>query len=127
MSAVTIKIEGLDRLIKKLGVASNDLQREIRLGVRESSFALERAAKKALTTGHTRAIKTGRLRSDTRVRSVTGFRATVFPTVNYAIFIHEGTRFMRPRPFMRVAAKDVVKDVERIFDRRVKSLLRKIK
>lgn len=47
-------------------------------------------------------VDTGRLRASTRER-VTPFKGVVSTNVSYSTFVHEGTRYMRGRPFLRNA------------------------
>ena len=85
---IAVKIEGLDKLTKLTGDAQKNLVKELAEGIREGIFVLEGGAKRALTEGETRAIKTGRLRADTVVRQITPTFATLYPIVDYAIFVH---------------------------------------
>lgn len=52
-------------------------------------------------------VLTGRLRGSITTR-VQPLSATVGPHTNYALFVHEGTRFMRARPFMQWGVQDVI-------------------
>ena len=50
-------------------------------------------------------VDTGRLRASIATSWLVGqIGAIVQPNVNYAIFVHEGTRYMRGRPFMEKGA-----------------------
>lgn len=54
-------------------------------------------------------VDTGRLRS-TISTVLIPLQATIQPHVNYAIFVHEGTRFMQSRPFMYTGAERAEKE-----------------
>lgn len=56
-------------------------------------------SKEAITTGLTRAIKTGRLRESIFAKT-SGLQGIVAPNTNYSFFVHEGTKYMKARPFM---------------------------
>lgn len=117
----SFKIKGLKKFRRNIALIPGRIKKEIARGIREAAFITEAEAKKALTVGRTRAIDTGRLRADTVVRELSPFRATIYPTVNYAIFIHEGTRSMRARPFMKVAIDKAAPQIEKIFGKRIKT------
>jgi HK97 gp10 family phage protein len=60
-------------------------------------------------------VDTGRMRASiaTDLRPT---MAVIQPHTNYAIFVHEGTRYMRARPFMRDAATDAEREIPGIVD-----------
>ena len=53
----------------------------------------------------------------------TDIEASIRPTVNYAVFVHEGTRYMTGRPFMSNAADKVADMIQDILDREVRKVL----
>lgn len=82
-----------------LGVrfSSIDLSKVLRETGQEVAFAIESYAKQVTP------VKTGRLRASIGVSIGFGlnFNAFVQPNVNYAFAVHEGTKWMRARPFMK--------------------------
>lgn len=62
------------------------------------AFGIERQAKKAAP------VLTGRLRSSI-MTDIGNMTARIKPHVNYAGFVHEGTRYMSARPFMLAGLK----------------------
>jgi len=62
--------------------------------IEKLAFLIEREAKPVTP------YKTGLLRASVRVESIGSLRAVIAPHTHYAIYVHEGTRFMRARPFM---------------------------
>jgi HK97 gp10 family phage protein len=58
-------------------------------------------------------VDTGRLRASIS-SDIHPMNATVSTHTNYAIYVHDGTRYMRGRPFMRQAADDVLPQVSEI-------------
>ena len=62
--------------------------------IREFAFLIEAKTKPLVP------YKTGLLRSTVQVRNLSYLSAEIGPRTNYAIYVHEGTRYMRPRPFM---------------------------
>lgn len=50
-------------------------------------------------------VQTGFLRRSHRTSFDGPLRATIEPTANYAYFVHEGTKFMKARPFLADAVE----------------------
>lgn len=46
--------------------------------------------------------------------------------VNYAIFVHDGTKFMKANPFLKYAVEDEEKEVQKLFIYAVQDVLNKI-
>jgi len=85
--------------------------REIKLGteisriIEKLGFATERAAKKVTP------VDTGRLRSSIGT-IIKPFEATVAPHTHYAGWVHEGTRRMTGRPFLKWGWESASKTVK---------------
>ena len=124
MIKVSIQVEGLDKVKKKFTIMPRKVGQAISKAIKESAFIIEGEAKTALTIGPTRAIKTGTLRSQNTVRELSDIRASIYPLVQYAVLVHEGTKRMRPRPWMEVAAKEATPRVQEIFDNAVEEILK---
>lgn len=75
-----------------------DLGRALQEGIVRYAFAIEREAK-ILVSGELLNVQTGRLRASI-MTDIGNLRAKIGPHVSYAGFLHEGTRFITPRPFM---------------------------
>lgn len=97
--------------------AKNNVKDEQSRAIKEIAFASERGIKQALTVGETRAIDTGLLRASTRLTKFTSDEARVGPNVDYDIFVHEGTRFMRARPFIPAGVKMAGGEIKRIIEK----------
>lgn len=89
--------------------------------------ALQRAA---ITIGRQSRINTpvmtGRLRASTYERFYSNLSAEVGTNTNYALFVHEGTRFMRARPFLARAVDSEQSKVDEEFRRAVEKTLDEI-
>lgn len=120
---VSVKISGLKELISGISDIKNKMASTLSEGMREAAFAVETAAKRQITSGRNRAIKTGFLRASIGVTSVLPFQAKVQAGAFYGIYVHEGTRYMRARPFLSDGLKDAVPEIEKIFGRRVRTLI----
>ena len=68
-------------------------------------------------------VDTGRMRAsiNTSVRDLT---ATIMPHVNYAIFVHDGTRYMKARPFMDEGYNMAESEIGAVFERNIRGALR---
>lgn len=87
----------------------------------------EMMAKRALTTGFTRAIDTGYLRASTRITEfVSGSYAKITSVADYGIYVHEGTSKMRSRPYMDVASEKMVPELERVALKNGVDILNKV-
>lgn len=84
--------------------------------IQKGAYLVERLAKQNAP------VDTGRLRASIAT-SIIPFQATVQPHVNYAIFVHEGTRFMTARPFMHDAAEDVDRQISDILKGELQKVL----
>ena len=103
------------------------LARALGDSIKEAAYIVESEAKQKLTAGPTRAILTGRLREDTKVRTIMPLKAEIGPLVHYAVYVHEGTKGMKPRPFLKVALKSAAPRIAKTFQKNIKTKLRLIK
>ena len=87
--------------------------------VRELALIVQKHSVLAITQGPTRAIKTGRLR-DSINASVRGLTGYVKPQTNYAYFVHEGTKSMRPRPYMKAGLEAATPEMESVVTDKIK-------
>ncbi len=124
MISLKLNITGLDKLRSKLATAPRQVGQAISRAIKLSAFILEREAKFALTEGPTRAIDTGLLRSQNVVRELSDVRASIYPLVDYAVYVHEGTFKMKARPWMKVAAQNASAEVLQVFDNAIDEALR---
>ena len=85
--------------------------------IRKSALLVERHAKMRSP------VDTGRLRSSIRTM-INELTATVNPTVDYAIFVHDGTSRMKGRPFMKWGVEDAKDKIQTVFEREIKGALR---
>lgn len=90
---ISIVATGFEEAGRKL--KSVDIPKASQEGLEAYAFAIERGAKIASP------VDTGRLRASIAT-DIGNLRAIVAPHVDYAIFVHEGTRFMKGVPFMSI-------------------------
>lgn len=100
MADVNIKIEIKNKAQIKAAFnqAPSIMRRNLNVAIRKSFVSIERDSR--INTP----VDTGRLRSSHRTffRDMYGELST---NVFYSIFVHEGTRYMKSRPFMRMAVE----------------------
>lgn len=94
---VAERVEGKQRKIK----------RGLSTAIHKAGLLVERHSKQLAP------VRTGRLRASIQTTTLP-MVATIMPTVNYAVYVHEGTRYMTGRPFMkrgRMAAEAAILSV----------------
>lgn len=119
MPEVIFKIKNLDKLQKGFAKAPKLVKSALGAILKKSSFLVERESKK-LTP-----VDTGRLRASI-FTTILPFKAIVQPKTNYAIFVHEGTKFMRGRPFMQQGLDKAKSQIDRIINKEINQVLKKI-
>lgn len=121
MPKVTLRFDpSIDELQKKFGTIRVD--NFLKTQVKKIAFRIEGEAKKVTP------VDTGLLRSRITTSILgEGLRAEIEPRVHYGIFVHEGTRYMRARPFLvwgaRNATGTLERDVARDLDSMIESAL----
>jgi HK97 gp10 family phage protein len=118
-----IQLIGMDRVINHITKIRTQLKSTLSAGMKEAAFQVERAGKLQITSGPNRAIKTGYLRASIAVTSVLPYEARVQAAAGYGIYIHEGTRYMKARPFLHDGLKQAAPEIEKIFGKRIKTLV----
>lgn len=93
---VQIKIKNLAQIRAAFLMAPTLMKKNLAKAIALSTFKVGRDSR--INTP----VDTGRLRASTRER-ITPFKGIVATHVNYDIFVHEGTRYMKGRPFLRNA------------------------
>lgn len=116
MPNVTIKIENLNEIRAAFSKAPAAMTKELDKSIKKSIFAIQ--GESMVRTP----VDTGRLRaSHTTLFSL--LRGEVGPTANYSLFVHEGTRYMKGRPFLFNAARSQEKGVQDNFKDAVQKVL----
>ena len=125
MARFSFKMQGMAKARSRFSALPRHFGSAIADAVKESAFIIERQSKIAISTGQTKAIDTGRLRGSIAIQELKPFRATIIPTTNYAIYVHEGTSRMRPRRFMKRGIENSKAEIERVFGNKIKIALNK--
>lgn len=115
MATIKVEIKNIDEIRAAFRQSPKIMGRNLQRAVNASALNIGRAAARItpVDTGRLRAsILGGKYRGGSFTRAESGFTstggsytATVGTDVSYGVFVHEGTRFMRARPFLRNAVE----------------------
>lgn len=117
---ITIRVDGLDEVKQAFARFPDTVGPFLRTAATKSAFEVEGAAKK-LTP-----VDTGRLRTSIATSlgiANRGLSSVVQTNVFYAIYVHEGTRYMRGRPYMQQGADASVGRIEQYFKEEIEKAL----
>lgn len=120
MAQISIQLTGLKKLRQAMKSAPMEVARELDKGIKKSVISLERTAK------HEAPVDTGRLRSSHRTE-LSKLRGELFPTVSYALFVHEPgrTRNWSGDPWLARTIKQEQRNIESIMQKSVNKAIRK--
>ena len=107
----------MNKLARNLRVKSN-VTTPLEKAIQQAAFISEAGIKLATTS--VKAVDTGFMRASTRVTSFKpggDAMATVGPTAEYSIYVHEGTRFVKSRPFIPLGVKLKSKSLDSLMKR----------
>jgi len=121
---IKIEIKGIDKLNRKFRILPRRLKGGIENAIRKSAFLVEATSKETVSRGPLRAVDTGRMMRSIAPDYVRAFETAIAPHTEYAIYVHEGTRYMRARPFMKVGAEKAEPGIRRFFEEAVKEAIR---
>lgn len=116
MADISITIKNLPQIKAAFNKAPGLMTRELNTAIKKSIFLIQ--GKSMVNTP----VLTGRLRSSHRSK-FENLKGQVSTNTNYDIFVHEGTRFMKARPFMREAVETSDTEVNRFFTQAVDKVL----
>lgn len=124
-----IEVTGITELNNKLKKFADRFPISAGNALKKSIFQIERETKPITP------FKTSRLRASISTSvsrygdpagigfSANGLTGWVGPTTNYAIFVHEGTKRMRGRPFLKQGAERAMPMINEFFDKAIKENL----
>lgn len=104
-------------LRKKYEKIPDGLEKNIGEALQKSALTVEGEAKKATP------VDTGRLRASIYTL-IERLSATIQPKTNYALFVHEGTKKLKGRPFMIWGLDNSKSQIKKYFDVAVKESLK---
>lgn len=119
MPQVNITITNIAQIKRAFDVAPNEMTRQLNTAIKKTILKIQ--AKSMINTP----VATGRLRASTA--SIFGdLKGEVGTHTNYDVYVHEGTRFMKARPYLKDAVEDTNPETERYFKEAVQNTLDKI-
>jgi HK97 gp10 family phage protein len=119
MAAVEIKITNIREIKAAFIRAPGLMTQELNTAIKKSILSIQ--AKSMLNTP----VATGRLRAS-HTSTFGDLKGTVGTNTKYDIFVHDGTRYMRPRPYLKDAVESSVDTTNRFFKEAVEKVLDKI-
>lgn len=119
MPQVTIKIKNLPQIRAAFSKAPFKMRKGVNEAIAKSVISVERESKQRTP------VKTGYLRAS-HLTTLYDLKGTIEPTANYAIYVHEGTRYMRGRPFLFEGARAAEPQIDKFFTDAVQKVLDEI-
>jgi len=122
MPGVVIKIQGLNKLRGNFEASPRLIDGALKRAVKTSVNFIRPIMRKESP------VDTGALRRNTYAMAK-GFYGEVAPNLEvtpYALFVHEGTRFIKPNPFIIRTGKLVEAPVQKIFANTLNRIVKKI-
>lgn len=105
---VQVRITNLPEIRSAFRMAPKLTARALTTAIQKSAFLIERESKVRTP------VATGFLRASHR-STFAPLKATIEPTAHYAIFVHEGTRYMRRRQFLLEGVQSSEQRIQRFF------------
>lgn len=115
---IEIQAVNLAQVMKKIGKLTPAMKVALQNAIEKGAMILEKDSKKNTP------VDTGRLRASI-YSTIKPLSATVQPKTDYAVFVHEGTRFMKGRPYMRQAVDSNEKRIEDVFVKEIEKAIKK--
>lgn len=116
MPTINVTIKNLPQIRAAFSQSPIKMASELNTAIKKSIFTIKRQSK--INTP----VLTGRLRASHESR-FSNLKGELEPTANYAIWVHDGTRRMRARPFLLNAVQTVDEQVNDFFTKAVQNTL----
>lgn len=121
---VNINFKNLDKLKSAFRRAPASVTKHIGTAINKSAMQIIRETK-PLTPVDTNRLR-GSIGEETRegILQVQPFMAEIGTRVNYARFVHHGTRFMQARPFLQRGTEKAIPEINRFFQQAGQNIAR---
>lgn len=119
MATIGIQIKNLPQIKRAFAMAPRLMAKNLNVSIRQAILMIGRDSRRNTP------VDTGRLRASHYER-FGNLRGETGTNTNYDIFVHEGTRFMRARPFLRQAVQSNQAGVDNLFNQAVQNTLDQI-
>jgi len=117
--AISITISNLAEIRAAFVTAPLQMQTELNKAIKKTVLNIQRSS--MINTP----VKTGRLRASTASK-FSNLKGEVGTHTNYDIFVHNGTRYMAARPYLRDAVDITREDTDKFFTLAVQTVLNNI-
>ena len=98
-----IRVYGIRRVVERLEEIKDKAEGFIEQGIEEAGRECVERAKELVP------VRTGRLRDSIGMRRIGAGKIVVEAKAPYAGYVEYGTRYMKPRPYMRPATREAYK------------------
>ncbi len=129
---ISLKLKNEAKILQAFRNVPQDMAKELQKAMQKVSVFTAGEVKTVITSGTgmwKSPIKTGAMRRGIQVKEVKPLRAIITPASStpYALFVHEGTRRMKARPFFEITAKVKGKEVQKFFEAVIVNVIKKLK
>lgn len=130
---ISLKLKNEARILQAFRNAPQDMAKELQKAVQKTALETSGIIREKIIPGGIMMwkppIKTGMMRRGIQVREVKPLQAIIRPSTDtpYALFVHEGTRRMKARPFFEITAKVKGKEVQKFFEAVIANVIKKLK
>lgn len=116
---ISIRITNLPQIRAAFSKAPKEMVKELNKAIQKTVLSIGRDSRRSTP------VDTGRLRAST-YEKFSNLKGEVGTNTSYDIFVHEGTRYMRGRPYLRKAVESNEGVTEKSFVDAVQNVLDKI-
>jgi phage gpG-like protein len=117
--AISIRIKNASQIRRAYDKAPAEMTKALSIAIKKAAFLVQgRSMQNA-------PVLTGRLRAS-HFTHFMPLAATVGTNTNYDTFVHEGTKFMKGRPYLRMAVEDSNNEINDLFTRATQEVLNEL-
>lgn len=132
MAQINITLKNSSKILQAFRKAPQEFAKKLdsavyRIGVKTNAIVKEDVITRGFMMWKS-PIDTGRMRGGIEVKKSSPLRA-IIQTSNitpYAVYVHEGTRKMKARPFFDITAKYKAYQIEKMFNEEVEDIVKSI-
>lgn len=117
---IKVRISNIDAIKAAFAKSPRIMTVNLQKAIQRSIFRISSRSKRNTP------VRTGRLRASHYERFYSGLKGEVGTNTSYDMFVHEGTRFMRGRPYLRFAVETEQTAVDNEFKVAVQDTLNTI-
>lgn len=119
MAEINITIKNLPQIKRAFGMAPQLMTQELNKAIKKTVFVIQRRS--MMNTP----VDTGRLRAS-HSTLFNSLRGTLYTDTTYDRYVHDGTKYMKARPYMKKAVDDSSLATNMYFTEAVDNVLHKI-